>query len=508
MVRRISTLMARGAHDGERRGVAILWHAAGRMEPVRRTPGGGGRGPSLRLGAAVAVGVFGAAGCASTSRMRPVAPAVLGDRDALLRDAHDRARSGDRDDARAELGWLLERNPDDDEARAALARLDAWDGRRDAAETADRAVLGRHPDDDETRAALVDLLLWRGDWTAAEGELAEGLRRRPGSSALLSRRARVDHWRGREIDATRAADAAEEASPEDPEVQTLRDRLFRGEARLIGRLDVFPSGYNNLPTAELWLTQNWHRWTFTARTLQASRPVTGGPSSQVTTAYSALYALGASLTLGRGTHLGLEVGVGAPSTAITQSAYTGPPTTVPQSAAGAGSAATVPAVSVRPTLSVPITPWLAAELSYSFWYYSSGETVQIWNPVVTWQIDERFRLEGRAWVSYVVSVPPAGLGLYTIADVAVSAGIRGGFHPMPRVDLALEYIRARQLDVSPGIYQLVSLSSNIAVASVDWLIDRRLGVRPLYRFESRTGSVNQSITIPVHTFEIGVYTRW
>ena len=76
-------------------------------------------------------------------------------RDSLLSEARRAARSGSRDLARELLEQRLSTWPDDDELRAELARVDAWDGRWAASEAGYRRVLARHPDDPEVRAGLV-----------------------------------------------------------------------------------------------------------------------------------------------------------------------------------------------------------------------------------------------------------------------------------------------------------------------------------------------------------------
>ena len=100
------------------------------------------------LGVSVAL-----AGCRATVAAPP--PATYLTRDSLLSEARRAARSGSRDLARELLEQRLSTWPDDDELRAELARVDAWDGRWAASEAGYRRVLARHPDDPEVRAGLV-----------------------------------------------------------------------------------------------------------------------------------------------------------------------------------------------------------------------------------------------------------------------------------------------------------------------------------------------------------------
>jgi hypothetical protein len=84
--------------------------------------------------------------------------------------------------------------------------------------------------------------------------------------------------------------------------------------------------------------------------------------------------------------------------------------------------------------------------------------------------------------------------------------VRGVYRLHPRLDTFLEYIYGAQLDMVPSIYQLVALRSHVGIVGADLLAFRNFGLRASYKLEFRTNPYN--LTIPIHTPEIGLYTRW
>jgi tetratricopeptide (TPR) repeat protein len=412
-------------------------------------------------------------GCHATGAPPPAVS--YASRDLLLSEARREARSGSRERAREMLDERLRVAPGDDEARAELARLDAWDGRWAASEAGYRRVLARHPEDAEVRAGLVDVFLWQSRWEAAEAEIRIGLARSPGSAPLLLRRARLAHWQG---DATTAAgylDEAERASPEDAEVRAMRDAVFRGEARMVLRGDVFfaPGGVQGFPAAEVSALQAWRTLRLSARSEHSLRyGVDAGSRS-----YNGLHFLGAAWVPSAGWMVHLELGVGAPAVAV-------------------------PRWLGRVGLSAPIGSRLTVSGSYSHWRYDSGQVVQLFNPAVGVAVTSALRVEARYWFAYVVA--PGALG-GSVEDGVSSFGLRASWRPTSRFELGGEYTYGVQLDRLPVGLQLVAIRAHIVSINADVRIARAFGLRPSMRVELRTSPGD---LLPIVGPELGVYTRW
>lgn len=365
--------------------------------------------------------------------------------------------------------------PDDDEARGELARVDAWDGRFAESEAGYRAVLSRHPGDVELRAGLVDALSWQSRWDDAEREIALGLVQTPSSAPLLLRRARIAHWHGDATAAARALDEARRSAPEDPEVQAMRDVVFRGEARLALRGDVFfaPGGVQGFPAADLSVLQAWRRWRFSARTEQSSRYGATAESRS----YNGLHFLGAAWVPSAGWTVGLELGVGAPAPAV------------PRWLARAG-------------VGFPLGSRLTAGVNYTVWYYDSGQTVQLVNPALGVTITDALRVEARYWLAYVVAPTPSGA---SVDDAVSSFGVRVSWRPTTRFELGGEYTYGVQLDRLPVGAQLVAIRAHLVTIGTDVRVAHAFGLRPSLRVELRTSPGD---LLPILGPELAFYTRW
>nr|MBK7066410.1 hypothetical protein [Deltaproteobacteria bacterium] len=413
------------------------------------------------------------AGCRATVAAPP--PATYLTRDSLLSEARRAARSGSRDLARELLEQRLSTWPDDDELRAELARVDAWDGRWAASEAGYRRVLARHPDDPEVRAGLVDVFLWQSRWDDASREIALGLERSPGSAMLLLRRARLAHWQGDATTAARSLDEAHRASPDDAEVRALRDVVFRGEARLAIRDDLFfaRGGLRGYPAADLSVLQSWNTLRLSARTEQSLRfGVDEGSKS-----YNGLHFLGVAWVPRAGWMLHLELGVGAPAVAV-------------------------PRWLGRLGMSAPLGSRLTASGSYSHWRYDSGQVVHLFNPALGVAVTDALRLEARYWFAWVLAPGPSG---ETLDDGVSSFGLRASWRPSSRFELGAEYTYGVQLDRLPVGLQLVAIRAHIVSLSADVRVAHAFGLRPAMRVELRTSPGD---LLPILGPELGFYTRW
>ncbi len=412
-------------------------------------------------------------GCRATAP--PAHPPGQLTRDQVMFEARQAARSGSRERARTLLEGRLQVAPDDDEARAELARVDAWEGRWSSSETHYRRVLSRHPDDVDVRAGLVDVLLWSSRQDEALRELYAGLARTPMSSPLLLRRARIAHWQGDATTAARYLDEAQRASPEDGDVSAMRDMVFRGEARLVLRDDVFfaPGGVRDYPSADLTLLQAWRRFRFSARTEQSLR---FGADAD-TRSYNGLHFLGVAWVPSAGWTTHIELGVGAPAVAV-------------------------PRWLGRVGLSFPLGSRLTGAANYSYWSYDSGQAVQLINPAVGVTLTDALRVEARYWFAYVTIPTPTG---GSVDDGVSSFGVRVSWRPTSRFELGGEYTYGVQLDRLPVGAQLVAIRGHILSLGADVRINHTIGLRPLVRVELRTSPGD---LLPIVAPELGVYTRW
>ncbi len=382
-----------------------------------------------------------------------------------------------RDTALAIYQVLLARDPHDDEARVALARLDAWELRYETALQRYRDVLRRHPDDAEVRAGVVDVLLWQRNPDAAWRELVAGLDRTPDSPDLLERRARILWFNGEREAALRDARRAYASGGRSESLLALRSQLFRGEARAIARYDLYPAGYADAPTFEFYFTQGWRRWTFFAHTEQSGRFASLGAGAGLT--YNALYQAGAAYSFGHGWSASLEGGVGAP-------------------------APVVPRWTVRVAGAAPIGRRVSVGLSDAVWGYDDGQLLNLVYANALVALTETVRAELRYWFAYVTVTPASGA---TTSDMVHSAGLRAMWRVTRPLELGLEYIYGGQLDRPPSATQLVTLRSEIVGVSADWLVRPDFGLRPYYRFEWRERPAAGD-AIPIHTVELGAYYRW
>ena len=102
---------------------------------------------------------------------------------------------------------ILRRHPDNDEIRAALARVLSWQGAHAEATTLYREVLARHPEDQDIRIALAQVLSWQKQFDEAERLYGAVLQVEPTQIEARCGLAEVAHWRGDRSDALQRYEA-------------------------------------------------------------------------------------------------------------------------------------------------------------------------------------------------------------------------------------------------------------------------------------------------------------
>lgn len=396
-------------------------------------------------------------------------------RDTALLEAGELAANGHWADARAVYLWMLARDGDDAEALFGLARVDAWGKCWAISEAEFRRVLALHPGDADVRAGYVDLLVWRGRTGEAQRVLgvdATGVA--PASPALLARAAQFAYWRGDATTAIRLADEAERGAPDDGDVRAMRDRMFRGEARVTTRLDAYPG--NDLVSVGAQVLERTGLFELTGGVQVLGRFSADATAPIVDVRYPVDVAYHPAL----GVTLGVEIAPGAPAQAI-------------------------PEVAARAWAIFPIVAVFDGSVAYSFWYFSGGETVHIVNPSLGIALPNEVRLEGRAWISLATSggrslVEGAGGGLVT-------------WSPSPRVSAGMTYTYGAEADavaqvfpLSGSVDQFLEYRSHVAAAFADWRLDRFAGVRPVAGVERREDAAGNVVWIT--SIELGLYARW
>ncbi len=398
---------------------------------------------------------------------------VLGeDRAALHEEARRAAHGGDRAAARRRYEVLLTRDPSDDEARAGLGRIDAWDGHYARGAALYRDVLSRHPDDDDVRAGLFHVLTWQGLWDEAERVLDEA--KRPDTPALLACRARLEQARGDLTGAHALAQRAYAASGGDPELGALARRLSTGYARITTRVLVFPAPLPTLGQVEVEVSQAWRHLVLGVETEHGGRP-----SSQAGGwAYGATYGGRATWLFGHGFSLGGEASFGAP-------------------------AASVPALRLRLHGTAPIRPWLSTGLGYTYRRYTGGIETHGASPSLGVVMGGELRLDATYWLTYVRVEDPAGA---SVGRLVHALSVSAGRTLLPWLALRGGYARGAEAERFPAAFQIMDLVTDAFFIGADlWPYDF-LRVMPLYNltFRGPPGAERAAL----HTFEIGALVRW
>ncbi|UQA57762.1 tetratricopeptide repeat protein [Polyangium aurulentum] len=430
-------------------------------------PAVGGRGRRARAGSMGPLLVLALASCTKGAPPRDASALEGEGRDALIAEARHAAHGGDHAEARLRYEELLRRDRGDDEARAGLARVDAWDGAYARAERGYREVLSRHPEDDEVRAGLFDVLSWAGRWDAAERVLDEA----PAGDRplLLAKRARLAQVRGDLTGAKKLADRAVVLSEGAPEIRAVRDRITTGSARAAVRAQLFPRGYPDLWGIDLGFTQAFGHLVLAFDTEQGTRPSSAAGGR----AYGATYGLGATWLFGYGFSLGAEGAFGAP-------------------------AAGVPLGRARVTGTAPILPWLGVGAAYTFRRYADGVDTHGASPSLAITIGEALRIDATYWLTYVRAEE---------GRLVHAFGVSAGRTLLPWLSLRAGYAHGAEAErATAAAFQLLDLTSDGGFAGAEIAPSRWLRLYPLYAFTLRGPRGAERIAI--HTLEMGTAIRW
>lgn len=111
--------------------------------------------------------------------------------DELFTLAREKAHNGKREEARAMLQHILQKNPDYHDVRILLGRTYAWDGQRESARKEFETVLKKSPDNFDAINALIDVEMWDEQYAQALAVADRGLRSHPDDEDLLYKRASI-----------------------------------------------------------------------------------------------------------------------------------------------------------------------------------------------------------------------------------------------------------------------------------------------------------------------------
>jgi len=133
----------------------------------------------------------------------------------------------------------LAENPEDDETRAALARLLSWQGHHQESEPLYRDILTRHPADRDVQTALARVLSWEQRWHEAQALYEEVLRNAPNDGEARRGLADLLLWRGKPTEALRHYELAQAGSP---------------DAEVARRIEQIQAGLDASPRAPIGMT--------------------------------------------------------------------------------------------------------------------------------------------------------------------------------------------------------------------------------------------------------------
>lgn len=388
----------------------------------------------------------------------------------------------DRPRARSLYLAVLARDPLDEEAAVGLARTDAADECFALAERGYRDVLARSPGNVDARAGLADVLVWTRRWSEAGEVLDVGLVHAPLSPDLLSRRARVAYFAGDPTAARRYLAEAARVSPLDPEVAQAKTRVFLGQMRIGQRIQLFPSGYDDLYTTDTSAMIRWRRLRFElgAQVVSrhgASRETRSGPVRS--TVIDGRPSFGTYYHFGNGAWAGGAIGVAAPAFALPRWAY---------SLSGY----------------TPLGRVLSAQLTTAYWQYRDDRDVVVLSPALGVAITDSIDVTGRYWLTSVIAKTPGGIT--TVAHVH-SAGARVGWRPLPRLSLGVDYTYGVQLERNPTATELVDLRSHIVSLIALGLVTGSFGLDGALSVERRI-NLGSGPDVFGPAAEVGAFVRW
>lgn len=120
-------------------------------------------------------------------------------------------------EAEALYRTLLRQDPENDEIRAAFARVLSWQGRHVEAITLYRELWSRHPEDQDIRIALAQVLSWQKQFPEAKALYEEVVRAEPGNVEARRGLAEVAHWQGNRTEALQRYETLA-AETQDPDI--------------------------------------------------------------------------------------------------------------------------------------------------------------------------------------------------------------------------------------------------------------------------------------------------
>jgi YaiO family outer membrane protein len=148
----------------------------------------------------------------------------------LLSQAHDHEAARQYEQAAAVYRLYLAEHAEDDEVRAALARVLSWQNRYEEAVTLYEEILARHPADADIRVALARIQSWQKKFAEAQAGYRSVLRDDPDNREAKRGLADTLYWSGEYEDALRVyQDLFETATADDPvltqRIDAVRDEL-------------------------------------------------------------------------------------------------------------------------------------------------------------------------------------------------------------------------------------------------------------------------------------------
>ena len=133
---------------------------------------------------------------------------------------------------------VLRQHPENDDIRAALARVLSWQGAHAEATTLYREVLARHPDDQDIRVALAQVLSWQKQFDEAERLYAQVVQAEPAQIEARRGLAEVAHWRGDRSEALQRYEAllAETHDPAiEQQINAVKSELLVSPRAAVGQ---------------------------------------------------------------------------------------------------------------------------------------------------------------------------------------------------------------------------------------------------------------------------------
>lgn len=205
--------------------------------------------------------------------------------DELFNLAREEAFSGDRQQAREKLRYILRSVPEYDDVRILLARTYAWDGERDTARAELQRVLKVTPKNKDAINALIDVEMWDEQHQAALEVAKVGLRHYPTFSDFLYKKASIFHALEQHDAAMATINQLLDISPTDKRALELRRSIkteqLRYDLGVRAGLEVFNETFNPAFYGAVQLARNNDWGNSTLRLNYANRFQTSGLQGEV-----------------------------------------------------------------------------------------------------------------------------------------------------------------------------------------------------------------------------------